>query len=300
VWSVFAAAINSNSFRLSPSIRRWPNLSKKAAHWFAFFFAFLALLPLHAQSDTTGCPDLPISGQGQIKYVYDGDTVQLSDGRKVRLLGINTPEIDHQHGHSEPFAEAARRRLKSLAPRGTHVSLQTDDLQHDRYGRLLAHLQLTDGTNPALTLLEEGVATIFILPPNTAAATCFAAAQQRAINNAAGIWSHPRYRPVPAAGLTAATDLTGYQIISGRVTQVTASKRFHYLTLDNRLSARISKQDWNSYFNDPFATHWPGTTRPRLLLDKQILLRGWLQVNRKNSNRLLQVRLHHPAQLELQ
>lgn len=37
----------------------------------------------------------PIVETAQLKHVYDGDTIKLKDGRHVRVLGINTPEIDH-------------------------------------------------------------------------------------------------------------------------------------------------------------------------------------------------------------
>ena len=274
---------------------------KKALHWSAFFIACLILLPfaLHAESDSKNCPDLPVYRQGQIKQVYDGDTVELSDGTKVRLLGINTPEMNYRRGHPEPLAKAARRRLKELAPPGTTVSLQIDRQQHDRYGRLLAHLQLANGTNPALTLLEEGLATILIIPPNAAAAVCFTAAERQARISSTGIWGHPRYQPKTAASLTR-TNRTGYHIVRGKVTRVTSNNRFYYLELNNDLTARISKRDWGEYFVDPFSPHWPGATQPQKLLNQQVLLRGWLQPHRQDSSKPLQVRLYHPAGLEWQ
>ena len=275
-------------------------LIKKALPWSAFFIACYAWLPSAqaTQPAVTNCPDLPVSGRGQIKQIYDGDTVELTDGRKVRLLGINTPEINYRHGDAEPFAKTARRRLKTLVPRGTHIKLQTDTEELDRFGRLLAHLQLSDGTNPAVTLLNEGLATILILPPNTAAAICFANAEQQARSAALGIWAHSDYQLKTTASLTSAPRKTGYQVITGRVSRVTASKRFYYLELGTTLTLRINKQQWQRYFVRPFAAHWPGLARPQLLRQQTILARGWVS-SRKDSKQPLQMRLYHPAGLEL-
>lgn len=50
----------------------------------------------------------------QVRQVVDGDTLRLVDGRSVRLIGINTPEVGRKGRSSEPYAEAARRRLQAL------------------------------------------------------------------------------------------------------------------------------------------------------------------------------------------
>jgi len=130
---------------------------KKAFLWSAFFIAW-SLLSVTVQAAADQCPDLPETGQGTIEFIYDGDTVQLTDGRKVRLLGIDTPEMNHRRGQAQPFARAALKRLRELIPRGTRVTLQTDRELHDRYQRLLAHLRREDGLNPAVTTCAEKTA----------------------------------------------------------------------------------------------------------------------------------------------
>lgn len=47
-----------------------------------------------------------------VQRVVDGDTLRLSDGRSVRMIGLNTPELGKQGRSDEPFAVAARKRLK--------------------------------------------------------------------------------------------------------------------------------------------------------------------------------------------
>ena len=43
-----------------------------------------------------------------VKRVNDGDTLQLADGRLVRYIGVNAPEINHEHNTAEPFGFEAR------------------------------------------------------------------------------------------------------------------------------------------------------------------------------------------------
>ena len=61
------------------------------------------------------CPAGPtIDEIAIVTYVYDGDTVKLSDGRSLRIVGIDTPEIGRNDRPSQPYAEAARRMLREL------------------------------------------------------------------------------------------------------------------------------------------------------------------------------------------
>ncbi len=65
--------------------------------------------------------------------VVDGDTVELSDGRRVRLVGYDAYEL------SEPLGALARQELRSLCPGEAY--LDVDDLEpQDRYGRILGYL----------------------------------------------------------------------------------------------------------------------------------------------------------------
>ena len=47
----------------------------------------------------------------KVTRIFDGDTVMLEDGRKIRLLGINTPEIKHKNQNTEAGGESAKRWL---------------------------------------------------------------------------------------------------------------------------------------------------------------------------------------------
>ena len=70
--------------------------------------------------------------------VVDGDTIRLTDGRRVRLVQIDAPEL----GDSECYARRGDRALARLAPPGTRVRLEADPAldDHDRFGRLLRYV----------------------------------------------------------------------------------------------------------------------------------------------------------------
>jgi endonuclease YncB( thermonuclease family) len=90
-----------------------------------------------------------------VASVYDGDTLRLRDGRRVRLLQIDTPEL----GSGECYSRAARTALLSLAPPGRPIVLESDPAldRVDRYGRLLRYVK-RNGVNVNLELVRRGAA----------------------------------------------------------------------------------------------------------------------------------------------
>ncbi len=92
--------------------------------------------------------------------VIDGDTVRLvnpSDVR-VRLIGIDAPELHNSYGKPDHFAEESRRRLIELTRRSP-MTLRLDSARtRDRYGRLLAYLYAPDNRNLNLEMVRDGAA----------------------------------------------------------------------------------------------------------------------------------------------
>lgn len=74
-----------------------------------------------------------------VQRVVDGDTLILAGSQRVRLLGINTPELGRDGRPAEPWAEEARRFLQS-AVEGREISLGFDRESYDKYGRRLAYV----------------------------------------------------------------------------------------------------------------------------------------------------------------
>jgi micrococcal nuclease len=117
--------------------------------------------------------------------VTDGDTVRLVGLGRVRLIGIDTPEV---FGGSECFGKEASAFVKGLLPPGRRVRYRVGIEPRDRYGRLLAYLWLEDGRFLNLMLAERGYALPLTIPPNVDYADRFVAAARRAREAKRGLW----------------------------------------------------------------------------------------------------------------
>src|SRR5262245_62906767 len=109
-----------------------------------------------------GCrPEGPPSG-GVVEHVVDGDTVDvLLGGRheRVRLIGIDTPEVYVTDGPPECYGPEASAFTKQLLPAGTPVRLERDVVGRDDYGRLLAYMYLAaDGRMVNEVIIAGGFA----------------------------------------------------------------------------------------------------------------------------------------------
>jgi micrococcal nuclease len=113
--------------------------------------AALALGGGYVQAGTASSP-----GSGVVASVNDGDTLTLRDGRRIRLVQIDTPEL----GNGECYSRAARAVLLNLAPPNGRVVLEADVAldRVDRYGRLLRYIRRS-GSNVNLELVRRGAAT---------------------------------------------------------------------------------------------------------------------------------------------
>jgi micrococcal nuclease len=94
----------------------------------------------------------------RIDHVADGDTVDLTNGERVRLVQIDTPEV---YFTPECYGRRASALTKRLLPPGTLVRLvaepATDSV--DQYGRLLRYVtRARDGLNVNVYLVEVGAA----------------------------------------------------------------------------------------------------------------------------------------------
>jgi len=97
-----------------------------------------------------------------VLYVIDGDTMDVViDGKKerVRLIGIDAPEVEYEEKRADCFANQATEALKTII-NGNTVSLVSDPTQSDRdsYSRLLRYIFLTDGTNVNKLMISKGYA----------------------------------------------------------------------------------------------------------------------------------------------
>lgn len=118
-----------------------------------------ALAATLALAATAAAAKLPSGGRlARIEYVVDGDTVQLTNGQRVRLVQIDTPEV---YNVPECYGAQASATTKRLLPEGTEVRLypepKTDAV--DAYGRLLRYVfRVRDGLDVNVQLVRVGAA----------------------------------------------------------------------------------------------------------------------------------------------
>ena len=216
----------------------------------------------------------------EVRYVIDGDTVVLSNGKHVRLIGINAPEQGRDGVPSQPFSAKARARLAALVE-GRRVKLAFEREREDRHGRWLAHLELPDGVRVEQVLLREGLVWAVAVAPNLEKLSENLDAEKAARAARHGVWGVPAYAPTPAARLDIKS--TGFRFIEGTVHRRTQRHNVIYFELTPRVSLLVSEDDWKNYF--------PGN--PSDLVGRKIIARGWLT----ESKGRLRLRVSHPAML---
>ena len=86
--------------------------------------------------------------------VIDGDTLVLDMGEKIRLAGINSPELARETCPAEPHANEAKSALERLLVNG-RAQLEVAQEAKDRYGRTLAYLFTLDGQSVQRRLLLD-------------------------------------------------------------------------------------------------------------------------------------------------
>ncbi len=142
--------------------------------------------PVPAERDATGPTGIPGGATAAtVEYVHDGDTIFFDDGRKVRLLGINTPEIGE---NAECWGGEATSAARALLPEGAQVWVLADVEPLDQYGRSLLWVFLPDGTNVNLELVTAGDAEVEQYAPNWLYRDELRAAQVAAERDGLGMW----------------------------------------------------------------------------------------------------------------
>lgn len=260
--------------------------SERQGPWLALLTAVLlwATLSQALSATDVSCELDRAHEKAIVEYIYDGDTVRLGNGRTVRLIGINSPELGRQDEPDEPLAQRARTRLAQLTPASGMVKLRYDEVRRDRYGRTLAHLFLQDGTNVQQQMLLSGLATVITVPPNLWHLDCYRSAEARAQATGRGLWSLPEYQPVAAEQLT--TDRTrGFRLVTGQVRRVTQGRYSIRLYLTERVALQIPRSRLR-YFTQ---------YAPQELKGQRVLARGWLIPKRYG----LGMTIHHPAALRV-
>lgn len=216
-----------------------------------------------------------------VEKVYDGDTILLKNGQKVRFLGVNTPEVAGRHKNAEQGGEEAKAWLQQRLQH-KKVRLEADVEKKDKYQRTLAHVFTEDKQHVNLELVRQGLATVNIYPPNLKYVEKLLAAQQAAENAGLGLWGDSVYAPEGFQAISQ-VNYQGWRRITGRVSALKVTAKYSYLQFSDRFSVRIENK-WLGLF--PPLNDYVG---------KEVEVRGWIN---KSKDRFT-VLVRHPGELKI-
>ena len=131
--------------------------------------------------------------KGTVARVIDGDTFVLTDSEHVRMLGIDTPELDDADSFYVFYANQAKQLTDSLI-NGKRVKLTFETKTRDMFDRILAYVWLTKTTGEDSLFiqaeqLKAGLARIRYYPKGKRYYEIFYNLRRTAMKNNLGIWS---------------------------------------------------------------------------------------------------------------
>lgn len=244
---------------MNPQPRWWRILQK--APWAtalgAFLFACLGGCSPQADAD---CVLGGQSIEAQVRHVSDGDSLVLSDGRRVRLIGVNTPELARSGRPAQPLAEEALRFTRQFLGDG-EIEMIYDKDRRDRYGRILAHVYNRDGDSLEAALLSAGFGFQVAIAPNIALAECLSSREEAARAAGRGVWDEKTWPILNASDIRPGQG--GFVRLRGTVRKVDRN-RYLWLELDGPVAVRLPL---DGDFGQLSGGNWQ---------DRQIEVRGWL------------------------
>lgn len=267
----------------APRGRALFSLGGRRGPWrIAVALAVALCLPTVAAAD---CTADRIDERATVARVHDGDTLVLRDGRKLRLIGINSPELPREDAAGQPFAREARAALAALLAPGSEIGLRFDEQRLDRYGRLLAHLYLTGGESVQARMLQQGHAAAIAVPPNLWNQECYQRAEEQASRAGVGLWRLSYFQPLAATAIASEAVDEGFRFVQGTVVRTGTGTGAVWLNLEGGLALRIARPDLR-YFPE---------FRPGDLVGRVVVARGWL--HSRGGVPVMQIR--HPSALRL-
>lgn len=219
-----------------------------------------------------------------VERVVDGDTVNLTDGTRVRMVGIDAPELGRRGNPDDPYARDAHQHLSTLLELGGHeIGLMVGEPERDRYGRLLAVAYTGRHGDLAAHLVRNGLALVTAIPPLTDAWSCQREAERHARNARLGLWSENSGPVVDASEL----HRTGFAIVRGKAGAWSERKRDRFLSLDDALVLRFRDADIERWFDGVDLGGYAGHT---------LEVRGWVHPWGRDGRAIT---VQHPAAVEI-
>lgn len=208
--------------------------------------------------------DVSALDRRKVESVVDGDTLRLSGGDSLRLIGVNTPEIGRDGRRDEPIAQSARQALASMAGRGQSVWLRSAEDKRDRYGRLLAYAYDSQGRSLSSRMIAKGLGFHIAIAPNIRLVECLYYQEVEARSAGLGVWSEPEFAPRPVSQLVAGEG--GFTLVRDRVSRVSFKDNGWWVQLGGKLGLKIAESDQKLFSRNEL----------RDLEGEWVEARGWL------------------------
>jgi endonuclease YncB( thermonuclease family) len=225
--------------------------------------ALAAALAAGQAGAQTACP-LSAAGTATVAAVRDGRTVQLADGRTLRLAAIEV-------------AGASRAALQALVA-GRTLRLAKLGRGSDRYGRLIAFAFAGEAEQTVQQmLLEEGQARVSARVGNKACADMLLSAERAARAAGRGLWADPNFAPLPAESSIRLKSARGhFALVEGKVLSVHQSGGTIYLNFGRRWTKDFSV----AILRRNQAVFAAAGLDPKQLAGRRVRVRGWLEERR--------------------
>lgn len=254
---------------------------------FSYVLKILLLVVLSSTGYADTCSKESYASLVSIKRVVDADTVELSTGERVRLIGIDAPELGRQGRADEPFSREGKRALEQqLAAYNNRVWIQLGEDPKDRHGRLLADLFFEDGRSIQGWLLEQGWAMQVFIAPNLRYSDCLSDHEQVARQQDLGIWSLSEYKP-GISSTAVPSSVRGAVIVTGRIARIGRSQANIWLNLEGGVAVQIPRSSLENFEQNL-----------EQLQGLQVRVRGWI-VKENSQHHQWRIRLVDGRALEV-
>lgn len=215
-----------------------------------------------------------------IKRVVDGDTVHAMSGEKIRVIGINTPEILPR---PQPLGHKAREVARRFLKEGERVAIAQGALDYNQHDRLLAHVyRITHDErieSLAAYLLRQGLGFSVAVPPNVQQWECLRDAEMDARQASRNLWK------IPSSFVTT-RPASGFALVRGTIVRLRRNKHGVTMLMNNGLNLYIPEEHL-SHFNKTINRY----------MRKRVEVRGWM--SRKNRDDDYRMRIGHPGMIEI-
>ncbi|NLW82563.1 MAG: nuclease [Desulfovibrionales bacterium] len=187
----------------------------------------------------------------RVAEVLDGDTLLLGGGERLRLRGIDAPELGHNGKPGQYFGRQSKRMLEALVS-GRELILRRSELDRDRHGRMVGIAWRADNVMVNLSMIEQGAAFVYphAADRDKSLSGELLQAQRRAMSQGKGFWPH----------------ILGIADASRGCVGTRSSLRFHILSCSQGRKVKKSNQVQFSSLAEAFAagfapardcTPWP-------------------------------------------